>query len=72
MTTIPVEPFYDKLFAHYTDLQIDISFWDWVQKEYGAYQVFIKSNPTSVGEKEACGLLFSDAEEATLFALRWH
>lgn len=71
MKTIPVEPFYDKLFAHYADNKIDISFWDWMQKEYGAYQVFIKSNPTSVGEKEACGLLFSDDEEATLFALRW-
>jgi hypothetical protein len=71
MKTIPIEPFYDKLQEYHRDNHIDVSFWDWLKAEYGAYQVYIKSNPTAVGEKEASGLMFGEDEEATLFALRW-
>jgi hypothetical protein len=71
MKQIPIEPYYDKIHEYYVDQKIDIPFWDWIKQEYGAYQVFIKSNPTSTGEKEACGLLFGDEADATLFALRW-
>jgi hypothetical protein len=48
-----------------------VDFWEWIKQEYGAYQVWIKSNPTAVGEKEASGLMFGEDEEATLFALKW-
>lgn len=71
MKTIPIEPYWDKLQEHHKDLRTDLDFWDWLKKEYGAYQVFVKSNPTALGEKEACGLMFGEDEEATLFALRW-
>jgi hypothetical protein len=71
MKTIPIEPYYDKLQEYHKDLQIDAEFWEWIKQEYGAYQVFLKSNPTAIGEKEACGLFFGDDEDATLFALRW-
>jgi hypothetical protein len=72
MKTIPIEPFYDKVFEHYKDQKIDIPFWDWIKQEYGGYQVFIKSNPSAVGEKEGCGIMFGEDEDATLFALKWH
>jgi hypothetical protein len=71
MITIPVEPYYDKLQEYYRDNKIDVDFWEWIKQEYGAYQVWIKSNPTAVGEKEASGLMFGEDEEATLFALKW-
>ena len=71
MKILPVEPFYDNLQTHYRDHKIDVDFWDWLKNEYGVYQVFIVSNPTQVGEKEASGLMFSEEEEATLFALKW-
>lgn len=71
MKTIPVEPYYDKLKEYHHDQKIDVEFWEWLKQEYGAYQVWIKNNPSAVGEKEASGLLFGEDEEATLFALRW-
>ena len=71
MITIPAEPYYDKLKEYHKDNNIDLEFWEWLKKEYGVYQVWIKSNPSAVGEKEASGLLFGEDEEATLFALRW-
>jgi hypothetical protein len=71
MKILPIEPYYDKVFEHYTDSKIDIPFWDWIKTEYGGYQVFVKSNPTALGDKEACGLYFGEDAEATLFALRW-
>jgi hypothetical protein len=71
MTTISIEPFWDKLTEHHKQHHCDEDFWDWLKQEYGAYQVYIKSNPTAVGEKEASGLLFSDEAEAVLFTLRW-
>ena len=71
MKQIPIEPYYDKIHEYYVDQKIDQDFWDWIKQEYGAYQIFLKSNPNAIGEKEACGLLFSDDEDATLFALRW-
>ena len=71
MIVLPIEPFYDKLKEKHREEQCDEDFWDWIKNEYGAYQVWIKSNPTAVGEKEAAGLAFYDEEESTLFALRW-
>jgi len=71
MKTIPIEPFWDKLQEYHKQHHCDDDFWDWLEAEYGAYQVYIKSNPTALGEQEACGLYFGDEAEATLFALRW-
>lgn len=71
MKTIPIEPYWDKLKDYHRDNNIDLEFWEWLKQEYGGYQVWIKSNPTAVGEKEASGLLFGEEAEATLFALRW-
>ena len=71
MKTIAIEPFYDKLQEYHKDNKIDVEFWEWLKQEYGAYQVYVKSNPTAVGEKEASGLMFGEDEEATLFALKW-
>jgi hypothetical protein len=71
MKTIAIEPFYDKLQEYHRDKKIDLEFWDWLKQEYGAYQVYVKSNPSATGEKEACGLMFGEDSEATLFALRW-
>ena len=71
MITIPIEPYWDKLQEHYRDKKIKIDFWDWLVQEYGAYQVYVKSNPSALGEKEACGLMFGNDEESTLFALKW-
>ena len=71
MKTIPIEPYWDKLQEYHGEHHQDRDFWEWLQQEYGAWQVYIKSNHTALGDKEASGLLFSEEEEATLFALRW-
>jgi hypothetical protein len=71
MITIPIDPYWEKLVEHHKQLGIDEEFWAWLKKEYGAYQVYIVSNPTQVGEQKGCGLLFGDESEATLFALKW-
>jgi hypothetical protein len=71
MKILPIEPYWDQLQEHYKQHHCDDDFWDWLRDEYGAYQVYVKSNPTALGEKEACGILFGEEAEATLFALRW-
>lgn len=71
MKTIAVEPYWDKLVEYHRDHAIELGLWEWIQQEYRGYQVFVVSNPSAVGEKEGCGLLFGDDEDATLFALRW-
>ena len=71
MKTIPIEPYWDKLQEYHSEHHAELDFWLWLQQEYGAWQVYIKTNPTAVGDKEASGLLFSEEEEATLFALKW-
>ena len=68
---IAIEPFYDKLKEYHRDNKIDADFWDWLKQEYGAYQVYVKSNHTAIGENEASGLLFGTPEEVTFFTLRW-
>lgn len=69
---IDIDPFWDKLQEYHRDHNpADADFWDWLKKEYGAYQVYVKSNPTALGEREACGLWFGTAEEVTFFTLRW-
>ena len=71
MTVIPIEPYWEKLNEHHHQNQCDEDFWEWLKQEYGAYQVYIVSNPTEVGEEKGCGLLFGDESEATLFVLKW-
>lgn len=71
MITIPIEPYWEKLNEHHKQHHCDKNFWDWLKQEYGAYQVFIVSNPSAVGEEKGCGLMFGDESEATLFALKW-
>jgi hypothetical protein len=68
---IAVEPFWDKLQEHHAEHGGDTDFWDWLSADYGGFQVYIKSNPTALGEKDACGLWFESEEEATLFTLKW-
>jgi hypothetical protein len=71
MTVIPIEPFWEKLVEHHKQHHIDEDFWNWLKREHNAYQVYIVSNPTQVGEQKGSGLMFGDPEDATLFALKW-
>jgi hypothetical protein len=71
MKTIPVEPFWEKLVEHHKQFHIDEEFWAWLKREYNAYQVYIVSNPTQVGEEKGCGVMFGTDEEATFFTLKW-
>lgn len=68
---IAIEPFWDNLQEYHANHVQDVDFWDWLKRDYGAYQVYIKTNPTAVGEKEASGLLFGSPEEITFFTLKW-
>jgi hypothetical protein len=71
MTVLPIEPYYDRLQEAWTALAVQEEFWEWIKIEYGGYQVYVKNNPSATGEKDACGLAFGTAEEATLFVLKW-
>lgn len=71
MKTIAIEPFWEKLVEYHKQFHMDEEFWDWLRREYSAYQVYIVSNPTQVGEEKGCGLMFSTDEEATFFTLKW-
>jgi hypothetical protein len=73
MITIPIEPYYDKLMEHYEANRdtIGVEFWDWIRRDFNGYQVYISPNPTADGEKDGCGIMFGEEEEATIFALRW-
>jgi hypothetical protein len=73
MITIPIAPYYDNLQQHYqaNRKKIKVDFWDWIQRDYNGYQVYIVPNPTATGDKDGCGLMFGEEEEATAFALLW-
>jgi hypothetical protein len=73
MIIMPIEPYYDKLQEHYqaNRKKIKVDFWEWIQRDYKGYQVYVVSNPTAVGEKEGCGLMFGEEQEASMFALLW-
>ena len=71
MITIAIEPFWEKLVEHHKQFHMDEEFWAWLKREYNAYQVYVVSNPTQVGEEKGCGLLFGTDEEATFFTLKW-
>jgi hypothetical protein len=72
MKVIAIEPYWDNLQAyHQSNNPPDMDFWEWLRQEYHAYQVYIKSTPTALGEREACGLMFGEEDEAIMFMLRW-
>jgi rhamnogalacturonyl hydrolase YesR len=73
MIVLPIAPYYDNLQQHYeaNRKKIKVSFWEWIQRDYKGYQVYIVSNPTAVGEKDGCGLMFGEEQEASMFALLW-
>jgi len=73
MIIIPIESHWDKLQEHYhaNKKSIKVDFWDWIKRDYRGYQVYIKSTPTADGEKESCGLMFGEEEDAVMFALKW-
>lgn len=71
MITVPIEPFWEKLQEHWQANEPDVDFWEWLRRDYDAYQVYIVSNPTAVGEEKGCGIMFSTDEEATWFTLKW-
>ena len=72
MITIPIEPYWDKLQEYHSSYNPKkLDFWDWLRRDYNAYQVYIQPNPTALGEKAACGIMFGEEDEATFFALKW-
>jgi len=72
MKVIAIEPYWDNLQAHHqANNPSDMDFWDWIRQEYQGYQVYIKSTPTALGEKESCGIMFGEEDEAIMFMLRW-
>jgi hypothetical protein len=75
MITIPIEPYYARLFEHYKtniDPAGDVDgMFDWLKEEYNAYQVFISSTPSRDGAEKGFGLWFPEESEATLFTLKW-
>jgi len=75
MITIPIEPYWAKLFEHYKT-NIDSTgntdaLFEWIKEEYNAYQVFISTTPSRDGVEKGVGLWFPDESEATLFTLKW-
>jgi hypothetical protein len=69
---IPIAPYWDNLQDyHRRHNPDDLDFWDWIKQEYGAYQVYIKPTPRADGEKDSCGLMFSDEDDAVMFTLKW-
>jgi hypothetical protein len=71
MITIPIEPFWTKLNEHHQQYHTDEEFWDWLKREYNAYQVYIVSDPGRTEPDKAYGLLFGEEAEATFFTLKW-
>jgi len=72
MKIIPIEPYWDNLQEyHRAHNPLDLDFWDWIRQEYHGYQVYIKSTPKALGEREACGLMFGEEDDAVMFMLRW-
>ena len=70
MVVIPIEPHWDRLQEYHQANIKDEEFWDWLRREYRAYQVYIKPTPKADGEKAACGLMFGDEEDSMMFLLR--
>jgi hypothetical protein len=71
MITIPIEPFWAKLNEYHRQHHTDEEFWDWLKREYNAYQVYIVSDPGRTEPDKAYGLLFGEEAEATFFTLKW-
>ena len=71
MITIPIEPFWARLHEYHIQYHSDEEFWDWLKREYNAYQVYMVPDPTRTEPEKANGLWFGDDADATLFTLRW-
>ena len=71
MVVIPIEPHWDRLQEYHQANIKDEEFWDWLRREYRAYQVYVKPTPKADGEKDSCGLMFGDEDDRMMFLLRW-
>ena len=71
MITIPIEPFWARLNEHHVKHHTDEEFWDWLKREYNAYQVYVVTDPKRSEPEKAYGLWFADEADATFFTLKW-